>query len=133
MKKVMNWMLMAAVVCGLSLSVSSCKDDDDNDDDANRQPTEAELTIQNERDAAWMVLSQLIDPTTAGDDWTTQTFEPTIGEEDENAPLQRVVKTNTLQNAAQRFANIVGLETMDSATATHTYENPQLGTLDHAF
>ena len=116
---------MAAVVCGLSLSVTSCKDDDDDNDDANRQPTEAELTVQNERDAAWEVLSQLTDPTTAGDDWTKQTFVPTIGEASEDNPLVRVVFTNTLENAAQRFANLVGLETMDSTTATHTYENPQ--------
>lgn len=104
MKKVLNWMLMAAVVCGLSLSVSSCKDDDEPSEEQQRQ----EQLKVDEREAAWMVLSQLIDPTTAGDDWTTQTFEPTIGEEDESSPLQRVVKTNTLQNAAQRFANIVG-------------------------
>ena len=126
-KSLFHWMLMAAVVCGLSLSVSSCKDDDDPSEEQQRQ----EQQKVDEREAAWMVLSQLIDPTTAGDDWTTQTFEPTIGEEDESSPLQRVVKTNTLQNAAQRFANIVGLETLDSTTATYTYSNPQLGTLTY--
>ena len=29
MKKLMNFWLMAALVCGLGLSVTSCKDDDD--------------------------------------------------------------------------------------------------------
>ena len=29
MKKLMNFWLMAALVCGLSMSVTSCKDDDD--------------------------------------------------------------------------------------------------------
>jgi hypothetical protein len=31
MKKMMNFALMAAMVCGLSLAVTSCKDDDKND------------------------------------------------------------------------------------------------------
>ena len=30
MKKILNLWLMAALVCGLSLGVTSCKDDDDN-------------------------------------------------------------------------------------------------------
>ena len=30
-KKLFNWMLMAAVVLGLGMSVTSCKDDDDDD------------------------------------------------------------------------------------------------------
>ena len=117
---------MAAVVCGLSLSVASCKDDDD---DPSEEQQRQEQQVVDDRDAAWEVLSQLTDPTTAGDDWTKQTFVPTIGEASEDNPLVRVVFTNTLENAAQRFANLVGLETMDSTTATHTYENPQLGTL----
>ena len=29
-RKIMNLWLMAALVCGLSMSVASCKDDDDN-------------------------------------------------------------------------------------------------------
>ena len=29
MKKILNFWLMAALLCGLSMSVASCKDDDD--------------------------------------------------------------------------------------------------------
>ena len=44
MKKMMNFALMAAMVCGLSLAVTSCKDDDkDNDNGSgNGEPTAEE-------------------------------------------------------------------------------------------
>ena len=129
MKKIMNLWLMAALTVGFSLSVASCKDDDDTPSESEQR--EAQLK-EDERDQARTVLSQLIDPTTADqDDWAAQTYEPAIGEADEQNALNRVVMTNTLANAAQRFANIIGLATLDSTTATYTYSNPQLGTLTY--
>lgn len=39
MKKPFNFLLMGALVCGLSLSVTSCKDDDDNNDNSEESMT----------------------------------------------------------------------------------------------
>lgn len=129
MKKLLNLWLTAALVCGLALSVTSCKDDDDTPSEEQQQQEQQQA---DERDQAWTVLSQLIDPTTADvENWTAGTYEATIGEADTQNALNRVVMTNTLANAAQRFANIIGLETLDSTTATYTYTNPQLGTLTY--
>ena len=121
---------MAAVVLGVGHGFTACSDDDDDDTPSEEQQRQEQQKLD-ERDAAWSVLCQLVDPTTAGDDWTTQTFEPTIGEEIEDSPLSREVRTNTLANAAQRFANLVGLETMDSTTTSYTWTNPLLGTLTY--
>ena len=45
MKKILNIGLMAALVCGMSLSVSSCKDDDDNNNNSSKTST---VTVDND-------------------------------------------------------------------------------------
>lgn len=127
-KKYWDLCMIASLTVVLIAGVVSCKDDDDALTPEQRQQQE----LADEKDSAWTVLSQLIDPTTADqEDWTAGTYEATIGEADEQNPLHRVVMTNTLANAAQRFANIVGLEKLDSTTESYTYSNPQLGTLTY--
>lgn len=127
-KSIYHSLLTGICLMTLAWSFSACTDDDDEPSAAEQSKEQA---VVDERDAAWQVLSQLVDPKTAGDDWTQQTFEPAIGTADESNPLRRIEMTNTLANAAQRFANIVGLETLDSTTTTYTYSNPQLGTLTY--
>ena len=101
-----TWYIVhCTLILAFGLGFNACSDDDDDDTPSEEQQRQEQQKLD-ERDAAWSVLCQLVDPTTAGDDWTTQTFEPTIGEEIEDSPLSREVRTNTLANAAQRFANL---------------------------
>ena len=48
MKKNFYFLLMAALVCGLSLSVTSCKDDDKNNDDEGEVFTDGPQDTQDE-------------------------------------------------------------------------------------
>mgnify|MGYP007032381187 CR=1 FL=1 len=50
MKKNFYFLLMAALVCGLSLSVTSCKDDDKNNDDEGEVFTDGPQDTQDETD-----------------------------------------------------------------------------------
>lgn len=109
MKKVLNWMLMAAVVCGLSLSVTSCKDDDDADDAASEEVGGA-TTMGSGLTADEALLSVLLtrwcefSSADATSGITEETFEPTVGEVVD--PSQQTVRTLVVgtQEAADRYA-----------------------------
>ena len=58
MKKHFYFLLMAALVCGLSLSVTSCKDDDKNDEGQLDQQDQVEQDKDNDR---FSVLDHLAD------------------------------------------------------------------------
>ena len=61
MKKLMNLWLLAALVCGLALSVTSCKDDDDdNKSEEQQQQEQAEKASK-----FWSVVGQLVSRATA--------------------------------------------------------------------
>ena len=62
-RKVFNWMLMAALVCGLSLSVTSCKDDDD-DNTSEQRNADADPLDTPEAQTAWRWLCALTDAQT---------------------------------------------------------------------
>ena len=125
-KNVFNWMLMAAVVLGLGVSVSSCKDDDNE-----LTPEEKEQQEAEKASTFWDVVGQLV----SGDDVTAEyqgkTFEPTIGIPDETNPTTRIVNTNDMKTAAQRFANLVGVTSIDENTDSYTWENPEIGTMTY--
>ena len=82
MKKITYTLLMAALVCGLSLGITSCKDDDKDDsgDDGQEQLSEEQ---QEQNNAAYAILDNLADLSSANDNFLTQTFEPTIGTADD--------------------------------------------------
>ena len=63
MKKNFYFLLMAALVCGLSLSVTSCKDDDkDNNGGQSEEQQEQQALEEQEQDnARFAVLDQLAD------------------------------------------------------------------------
>ena len=63
MKRNFYFLLMAALVFGLSLSVTSCKsDDDNNNDDEGEEFTDGPQNEQNEAATKfWNVVSQLVD------------------------------------------------------------------------
>ncbi|MBQ8128547.1 MAG: hypothetical protein IJ176_09130, partial [Prevotella sp.] len=119
MKKLMNLWLLAALVCGLGLSVTSCKDDDDDNKSEEQQQQE-----QEERASKfWSVVGQLVSSDSYAADYEDKTFEPTYGVADAANATTRIVETNDMQTAAQRFSDLVGAA-IDENTPSYTYSDP---------
>ena len=134
MKKHFYFLLMAALVCGLSLSVTSCKDDDKNDDNGGGESGE-NLGPQNEQNEVatkfWSVVGELVDMDEFTEDYKSATFEPTIGVEDPTDPQARVVYTNSAAAAAERFANLVNIDGITEETTTKSWSDSEVGTLTY--
>ena len=128
MKTTWKFLLMAAVVLGLGMSVTSCKDDDDDEKSEEQKQQEA----QQQADVFWDVVGQLTSMDNYTTDYRNKTFEPTIGQPSDDNPTVRIVATNDLETAAERFANLVGLE-MDNGfsaeTPSYSWSNDAVGTL----
>ncbi len=126
MKRNLIYLLIAAVVCGLSLGVTSCSDDDDNGKSEEQKQQEA----QEKASKFWDVVGQLVaDDET--EDYANKTFEPTYGIADANDPQTRIVYTNDMKTAAMRFANLVGTTKVNENTASYSYTDPDVGTLTY--
>ena len=131
MKKFFNIWLMAALVCGLGMSVTSCKDDNnDNGTSEEAQQAQASKALK-----FYEVVSHLADLSEMDDaTYASQTFEPIIGEESQNDPLTRIVATNDMETAAARFADIIGKSEgsgFPASTPSYTYSDPDVGTLTY--
>ena len=129
MDKMMKSLLMVALVCGLSLNFTSCKDDDKDDtsDDGQEQLSEEQ---QEQNNAAYAILDNLADLSSANDNFLTQTFEPTIGTADDGDAGTRIVNTNDMETAAMRFADLVGVD-INENTASYTWTDDELGTMTY--
>ena len=126
MKKILNLWLLAALVCGLGLGVTSCKDDDDDSKSEEQQQQE-----QEERASKfWSVVGQLVSSDSYAADYEDKTFEPTYGVADAANATTRIVETNDMQTAAQRFSDLVGAA-IDENTPSYTYRDPEVGTLTY--
>ena len=125
-KNKFNWMLAAAVVCGLSLSVTSCSDDDDNTSEVQK-----EQEAQQKAAKFWNVVGQLVSVDDVTDEYEGKTFEPTYGIADPTNPTVRIVNTNDMKTAAQRFANLVDDDDINENTTTYTWNDPEIGSMTY--
>ena len=135
MKKHFYFLLLAALVCFLSLSVTSCKDDDkDNNGGQSEEQQEQQALEQQDLDNARIaVLDHLAGVDEASDSvqsYMSQTFEPGIGLPDGDNESVRIVNTNTMELAAERFANIVGAS-IDEDTPSYTWADEKMGTMTY--
>ena len=127
MKKNFYFMFMAALVCCLSLSVTSCKDDDKDNGQSEEQKEQQAIEEQEKDNARMALLTQLCDADEIGDNFLTGSFEPTIGvEETEGEPSVRIVNTNTMEMAAERFAELADAK-IDSTTMSYTWNDDKMG------
>ena len=131
MNKKLNYWLMAALVCSLALSVTSCKDDDK---DENNEPSNGKTDEQVEQDMAdaavfWGVVGQLSD-TPMPDDWKNATYEPAIGQPDGTNSAIRIVSCTDEESAAARAADLLGAD-ITTETANYTYQNDIVGKLTY--
>ena len=123
----LNMMLLPALVFGLGMSVTSCKDDENDGKTEEQKQEEA----QQKATKFWDVVAQLVSVDDVTDDYAGKTFEPTIGIADSSDPLTRIVNTNDMKTAAQRFANLVGANDIDENTPSYTWSDPEVGTMTY--
>ena len=117
MRKILNFALIAATVCGLSLAVTSCKDDDksDNGGENNNGGTEVE-TIEGMSALEDDQLADLICKWTdtnysdlTGSAWRSKTFDATVGLSlDESRPGVRTMPVGTLEEADSYAVGALG-------------------------
>ena len=126
-KRLFNWMLAAALMCGLSMSVTSCKDDDV--EPKKEEPTEQE--VQQKASKFWSVVGQLVSVDDATEDYEDKTFEATYGIADATNPTTRIVNTNDMKTAAQRFANLVDATGINENTPSYKWSDPDIGSMTY--
>ena len=126
----LQWLLAVLVVGGLTLTVTSCKDDDKNEQGG--EPTQAEIEKQVEASTVFMnVVGQLTDGLELSDDWQNATFEPTYGTPEEGNAHVRVKVVNNIEGAARLYGYLVSDQSVNAETQTHTYHNDAVGTLTY--
>ena len=126
MKKSINLWLLATLVGGLSMSITSCKDDDDNTNEE-KQNQELEAKAQ-ASEKFWSVVGQLISYTDITEDYEGKTFEANIGRVADDDLMTRIVSTNTLEAAVQNYNDLTGAN-ITTSTTSHSYNDPDVGTL----
>ena len=131
MNRLLKYWVMAALTCGLSMSVTSCKDDKNEPSEEEKQQQAEEQADKDMADAAtfWSVVGQLTD-TPMPDDWKNATYEPAIGQPDGTNTAVRIISAADEESAAERFANLVGAN-ITAETQTYTYQNDLVGTLTY--
>ena len=106
MKKNFYFLLLAALVCCLSLSVTSCKSDDDNGNGGDSELVEDGLS---EEDAlAWSWVSVMTDEAAQETGWQNKSYDVTIGLQSDNDPGARLIIVSDLDEARVNFASIAG-------------------------
>ena len=83
---------MAATVCGLSLAVTSCKDDDKDKGNGDGEPTAEEIATDNAT-TFWGVAANLVSPFDVTVEYEDKTFEPTIGMAENGGTVRQEPKT----------------------------------------
>ena len=116
MKKIMNIWLMAALVCGLSLSVTSCKDDDD-DNTSEQRNADADPLDTPEAQTAWRWLCALTDAQTLEPNWASKIYEPTIGVVSSQNELNRIVVVNDIDEARMNFGSFADVSPEELVSA----------------
>ena len=135
MKKHFYFLLMAALVCSLCLSVTSCKDDDNSNVPEEQETYEGLSTLENDQladlVAAWTDASR---DELNGTEWLNNTFEPTVGMElDESNPGIRLVVANTVEEADSIAASMLGSLGIDYENPVgFTYSNSQVGSIGYS-
>ena len=132
MKKKLNFWLLAALVCGMSLSVTSCKDNDDNELSPEEQEKQAQEQLEKAEQemTAFNVLDYLADMSNAPADYLTGSYEPAIGVPDGDDTGTRIVITNDMETAAMRFGDLIDAS-IDENTSEYTWKDDKVGTLTY--
>ena len=139
-KNIFHFALMAAMVCGLSLAATSCKDDDksDNNNGENMEQLEStggDLTMEE------VQLSSLIsnfsavqaDELLAQSGWQQKTYDVDFGMVlDESRPTVRTVEVGTLEEADEEACALLDQLGIDfQSPAGFQFSNASVGTVSY--
>jgi hypothetical protein len=131
-RKLTNWMLMAALVVGLGMNVTSCKDDDDENNNERTPEEIAQDPYEKESEAAdalYRLVSQLSVCDSLPNNWKTATFEPKAGKVlDQSQPRVRTIAVNNAAEAVARYNSLTGKD-LPATTTSDTYTVKDVGTL----
>ena len=118
MKKVFLFALLAAA----ALTLVSCEKEtiDGKGDNSSSSPSTS--------DVFYSVVSQLVNKNELVGDYSKKTFQPTIGIADGGDESVRVVATNSLEAAVNRYNTLTGAS-IDTNTVSHTFSDKAVGTL----
>jgi len=134
-KKLMNWMLMAALTVGLGFAVSSCKDDDDKKNEEQKstdsQTGMSDLEEDHLRDLICQWCDVQKDELTGN--WLEKTYEPTVGVvTDETNPRVRCIVVRSLEEADRYATACLGTLGIDATNPNHfDYRNDQWGSVSY--
>ena len=120
---------MVALVCGLSMSVTSCSDDDKNNSSSGEQNDNQADKDMADAAVFWSVVGQLTD-TPMPDNWQNATYEPSIGVPDGTNSAVRIVNCADEESAAASASDLLGTS-ITTATQDYTYQNDLVGTLTY--
>ena len=132
MKRTWKYLLMAALVVGLGMNVTSCKDDNDENNNERTPEEIAQDPYEKESEAAdalYRLVSQLSICDSLPNDWKTATFEPKAGKVlDASQPRVRTIAVNNAAEAVARYNSLTGKE-LPATTTSDTYKVEGVGTL----
>ena len=133
MKKIFNFALMAATVCGLSLAATSCKDDDKNNGNGSENTPEAvddQTSLEEYQLQSVIANFAGID---AADVVLTKTYEPEIGVvDDESKPNVRSIAVGTIGKADETAVMLLSALGIDAANpAGFSYSSDMVGTASY--
>ena len=128
--RIYQWMLLGLMTIGLSMSVTSCKEDDKDNSEEQQKEMEEEAAQTEKAFKFYVVVSQLADLSDMTADYESQTFEPIIGDEAEGDPLTRIVSVNDMATAAEWFSELISADVSED-TPSFTYSDPDVGTLTY--
>ena len=112
--------LFAAIASCIPLCIVSC--------DKGLSPNEQQKQKKEKASRFWEVVGQLVSPFDITTDYEGKYFEPTLGTPSPADPLTRIVSTNSLRAAVDRFNNLTGAD-ITTSTSTHTWNNKDVGSL----
>ena len=138
-KNIFHFALMAAMVCGLSLAATSCKDDDKSDNNGENMEqlasTGGDLTMEE------VQLSSLIsnfsavqaDELLAQSGWQQKTYDVDFGMVlDESRPTVRTVEVGTLEEADEEACALLDQLGIDfQSPAGFQFSNASVGTVSY--
>ena len=94
-----------------------------------RTATKAQEQAEREN-TCFAILDNLANVSNATDDFLKQTFEPSIGEAEDGDANTRIVNTNTMKAAAERFADLVDAA-IDENTTSYSWSDDMIGTMTY--
>ena len=140
MKKMMNFALTAVLTVGLSLSVTSCKDDDKSDNGGGENMEQLESTggtVSLEDIQLSTLISNFAneqaDELLAQSGWQSKTYEATIGTvTDQSRPTVRSIEVGTIEAADERAeAMLRELGINGESPAGFTFTSASVGTVSY--